>query len=99
MTDVVPGSSQVVKELGGRFTLSDDSHGPHAVGLNYNRLAKYLRDVGVDELWFLEGSETPNIAGRLVQARKMEGDWWEHRFWINPVVSPIIRFWAKRVPI
>ncbi|KAG6828700.1 hypothetical protein H0H87_001113, partial [Tephrocybe sp. NHM501043] len=30
----------------GRFALSDDSHGPHAVGLNYRRLPEYLKSTG-----------------------------------------------------
>jgi len=65
----------------GRFALSDDSHGPHAVGLNYHRLAEYLRTVGVEELWYLRRSDIQNAAGRAVQPVRLEGDWWEHDFW------------------
>ncbi|KAI0795602.1 polymerase/histidinol phosphatase-like protein [Abortiporus biennis] len=72
---------QVIQEYGGRFTLSDDSHGPHAVGLNYHRMADYMRHAEINELWVLERSKTKNIGGRYVHARKVEGDWRGHKFW------------------
>jgi histidinol-phosphatase (PHP family) len=72
---------QLILSHGGRFALSDDSHGPHAVGLNYTRAAEYLLRVGVSELWFLHPSEVPNASGRHVCAIKAEGKWWEHAFW------------------
>lgn len=40
--------------LGGKFTLSDDSHGVAQVGLNFERVKTYLEDVGVETLWYLE---------------------------------------------
>ena len=64
-----------------RFALSDDSHGPHAVGLNYGRLFEYARRVGITELYVLEESGVPNSAGRHVGARAVSGSWWEHPFW------------------
>lgn len=66
---------------GGRLALSDDSHGPHAVGLNYDRLREYLLRIGVNELWRLEHSARPNVAGRHIAALKVEGKWWNHSFW------------------
>lgn len=39
---------------GGKFTLSDDSHGVAQVGLNFERVQTYLEDVGVKTLWYLE---------------------------------------------
>lgn len=72
---------QLVLRRGGRFVLSDDSHGPHAVGLNYDRLADYLRRMGIEELWFLQYSATPNPLGRPVSAFRVEGDWWKDSFW------------------
>ena len=72
----------MVLAAGGRFTLSDDSHGPQAVGLNYHRLLEYARRVGIDELWVLESSDgVRNTGGRLTTARKVQGHWWEHKFW------------------
>ncbi|OBT86564.1 hypothetical protein VE02_04331 [Pseudogymnoascus sp. 03VT05] len=40
--------------LGGKFTLSDDSHSVAQVGLNFARVQKYLQDIGVETLWYLE---------------------------------------------
>ncbi|OBT68706.1 hypothetical protein VE03_01631 [Pseudogymnoascus sp. 23342-1-I1] len=40
--------------LGGKFTLSDDSHGVAQVGLNFARVKTYLEEVGVETLWYLE---------------------------------------------
>ncbi|RDB25993.1 putative histidinol-phosphatase [Hypsizygus marmoreus] len=70
-----------ILKQGGRFALSDDSHGPHAVGLNYKRMAEYLRATGVSEIWYLQESQVPNAAGRTVQAVKLDGEWWNHVFW------------------
>ncbi|KAJ7172937.1 Polymerase/histidinol phosphatase-like protein [Mycena crocata] len=72
---------EIILKHEGRLTLSDDSHGPHAVGLNYGRLPEYLRRAGVSELWFLEHSETPNSCGRNVRAVKMGQVWETHPFW------------------
>ena len=52
----------------GRITLSDDSHGPQAVGLNYTKMKKYLRANGVKDVWRLRPSSSPNAAGRYVEA-------------------------------
>ncbi|KAF6761483.1 histidinol-phosphatase [Ephemerocybe angulata] len=78
-----PGE-EVLKAIlgeGGRFALSDDSHGPHAVGLNYGRTADYLKSAGVFELWYLQRSKAANRGDRLVEPKKLEGDWREHSFW------------------
>lgn len=64
-------------ELGGKTTLSDDSHGPLAVGGNYDRTYKYLASQGVEELWELvpaaPGSEG---SSRGTSKRKVEGRPW-----------------------
>ncbi|KAI5285207.1 histidinolphosphatase [Ascosphaera acerosa] len=39
--------------LGGRFCLSDDSHGTAQIGLNYRRVLAYLEAVGVGEVYYL----------------------------------------------
>jgi len=41
--------------MGGKLTLSDDSHGIEQVGTNYIRAFHFLRDLGVEEVWLLEG--------------------------------------------
>ena len=73
--------TQIIHRHNGRFTLSDDSHGPHAVGLNYHRLPEYLQAVAISELWFLQRSNAPNVAGRTIQAVKLSGKWLDHEFW------------------
>ncbi|KDQ12419.1 hypothetical protein BOTBODRAFT_189161 [Botryobasidium botryosum FD-172 SS1] len=72
---------QLILGHGGKFALSDDSHGPHAVGLHYDKLYAYLRDLGISEIWYLERCERPNAAGRLACAKRAEGDWWQDPFW------------------
>ncbi|KAI0046325.1 histidinol phosphate phosphatase H [Auriscalpium vulgare] len=78
-----PGADvvELILQHGGRFALSDDSHGPHAVGLNYGRLRDYLLRAGVRELWALERSKVPNPGGRYMEPVRVEGDWWDHAFW------------------
>ncbi|TBU46518.1 Polymerase/histidinol phosphatase-like protein [Dichomitus squalens] len=72
---------KIIMQEGGRFALSDDSHGPHAVGLNYSRLLEYGRRVGITEIWVLRSSQSPSAAGRRVTPQLLDGHWWEHRFW------------------
>ncbi|KIM38841.1 hypothetical protein M413DRAFT_75462 [Hebeloma cylindrosporum] len=72
---------EIIRSHGGRFALSDDSHGPQAVGLNYHRLREYLIHVDVSELWYLQRSSTSNAAGRTIQAVKFDGEWLDHDFW------------------
>ncbi|CAK5277835.1 unnamed protein product, partial [Mycena citricolor] len=76
---------EIIVASGGRLTLSDDSHGPHAVALNYGKIRGYLRSAGVSELWFLERSVdmAPNCAGRHVRPERISGDWAEHPFWMQ----------------
>jgi len=40
--------------MGGKLTLSDDSHGMAQVGLNFGRVSDYLKSMGVRELYYLE---------------------------------------------
>jgi histidinol-phosphatase (PHP family) len=56
--DTSSWSVQLIISLNGRLCLSDDSHGPLAVGLNYHRLYSYLRSHSVDELWYLSLSSS-----------------------------------------
>ncbi|KAF5360820.1 hypothetical protein D9756_004574 [Leucocoprinus leucothites] len=73
---------QLILQRGGRFALSDDSHGPHAVGLNYDRAYHYLKSLNVAELWFLEPSEEPNASGRRVRPVKLD-NWTNDPFWLS----------------
>lgn len=42
--------------------MSDDSHGVAQVGLNFSRVKKYLEDVGVETLWYLERVDGGSVA-------------------------------------
>ncbi|KAL7627279.1 hypothetical protein AAE478_001468 [Parahypoxylon ruwenzoriense] len=56
--------------LGGRFTLSDDSHGIAQVGTNYSRALDYLAGMGVTSLWMLRRELHPGVP----EAANGEGD-------------------------
>lgn len=43
--------------LGGRFTLSDDSHQVEHVGTNYARVPAFLARAGIRELFFLQAGD------------------------------------------
>lgn len=64
---------QIILQEGGRFALSDDSHGPNAVGLNYHRIPEYARRVGITGLWALERQPDAslNAAGRQLVPRRI----------------------------
>lgn len=40
--------------MGGRFCLSDDSHGTAQVGLNYHRVLSFIEKTGIQEVYYLE---------------------------------------------
>lgn len=46
-------------KLGGKFTMSDDSHGTSHVATNYRRGLAYLKSLGVEEVWTLERRPAP----------------------------------------
>lgn len=59
-------SGQIAAEwirLGGRFTLSDDSHGVAQVGTNYGRALDFLSGLGVTSLWTLRRDPHPGVEG------------------------------------
>jgi histidinol-phosphatase (PHP family) len=56
LTTPYPGPAIVEEfmKMGGRFTLSDDSHGVVQVGLNFKRTVAYMKSLGIKEVWHLE---------------------------------------------
>jgi histidinol-phosphatase (PHP family) len=50
-------------EMGGNFTLSDDSHGIAQVATNYIRTLDYLEGLGVESVWTLERKPHPEEDG------------------------------------
>ncbi|KAG8928583.1 histidinolphosphatase [Tulasnella sp. 417] len=81
--DAYPGEDvlKLIISKGGRLCLSDDSHGPSAVGLNFHLLYDYMVRMGVRDLWYLERHDERNVAGRKVRAVQYNGDWQEDPFW------------------
>ena len=79
------------------MTLSDDSHGPHAVGLHYKDAHQYLVDHKVSDLYFLSADSTKDNkcpvsarqtdlaeregARRHTRVPKLDTDWAKHDFW------------------
>jgi len=70
---------------GGRFTISDDSHCVSQVGLNYGRLLGYIRDIGLQEVHYLEKLPMGEMAINVLDAcavRSMTVDQLaQERFW------------------
>lgn len=57
---------QLIQSLGGTFVLSDDSHGPAAVGLNYDRLERYVSELNISKVAHLERRQTENAGARYL---------------------------------
>jgi len=74
-----PDVLNLIVQSGGRVCLSDDSHGPQAVGLNYHRLPAYLRTMRIEQLWYLKRAESSDSS--CVEACRYEGDWASDPFW------------------
>ncbi|KAI0848022.1 histidinol-phosphatase [Daldinia vernicosa] len=58
--------------LGGRFTLSDDSHGIAQVGTNYGRALEYLANLGVTNLWTLRREPHPGLSAKGEKVKLVE---------------------------
>ncbi|KAK8051764.1 hypothetical protein PG993_003149 [Apiospora rasikravindrae] len=50
-------------KMGGKFTMSDDSHGIAQVATNYKRGLEFLESLGVTDVWTLERTPHPGVAG------------------------------------
>ncbi len=71
--DTAYPKSDVVKEIqaqGGRFCLSDDSHGPQQIGMNYSRLKLYIQEMQISELWYLGRRENGHIHFKTMPATR-----------------------------
>ncbi|KAL7800170.1 histidinol phosphate phosphatase H [Trichoderma ceciliae] len=55
-------------QLGGRFTMSDDSHGIVQVATNYRRAITFLESLGVEQVWTFQRQDHPG-AGEATKAR------------------------------
>ncbi|KAL7961338.1 polymerase/histidinol phosphatase-like protein [Trichoderma compactum] len=66
-----PYPGRIVSEewlrLGGKFTMSDDSHGIAQVATNYSRALTFLESLGVDQVWTFQRQSHPE-AGETTKA-------------------------------
>jgi len=71
-----PGDEVVrmIQGEGGKFALSDDSHGPERVGLNFDRLKTWARALGIDKVWKLA-----RRSGKIEAVQV--NDVWDDEFW------------------
>ena len=74
--------------MGGRFTLSDDSHGVEHVGLNYKKVLTCIERAEITELCVL----APAFASTKPHDERFPGVYWNtistedlkaHSFWAN----------------
>ncbi|KAM0253364.1 hypothetical protein ACHAQJ_007315 [Trichoderma viride] len=54
-------------QLGGKFTMSDDSHGIAQVATNYGRALTFLESLGVEQVWTFQRQDHPE-AGEVTKA-------------------------------
>ncbi|CAK4029633.1 related to histidinol-phosphatase [Lecanosticta acicola] len=64
---------KVFKNMGGRFTLSDDSHGVEQVGLNFGRTCDNVERAGLSELYYL----APTADKSKAHDKRFPGVCWE----------------------
>jgi len=71
----------VFLERRGQFALSDDSHGVDQVGTSYDRLLRFVEEMGIKEIVYLEkGSMTrdarfPNISMSTIAVQDLKALW------------------------
>ncbi|KAI8325678.1 histidinol-phosphatase [Martensiomyces pterosporus] len=66
---------QEILEKGGRITISDDSHGEQDLGMHYDKLCSYLKEMGVGDLHYLERSPSGGVEAKVLR------DAMDHPFW------------------
>ncbi|ORY09527.1 Polymerase/histidinol phosphatase-like protein [Clohesyomyces aquaticus] len=58
---------QAFLHMGGRFTMSDDSHSIDQVGTNYGRLLDFIQKTGMEEVWYAD-RDAPRHTSRFAHA-------------------------------
>ncbi|KAF8752513.1 ABC transporter [Rhizoctonia solani] len=58
---------KLIQSMDGYFVLSDDSHGPTAVGLNYEKLDAFISEMHISKIGVLKKGKNRNRAGRFVE--------------------------------
>ena len=79
------GKRQAFLKMGGRFVLSDDSHGVGHIGTNYSKAFEFIKKTGIQEVYvFGRGEDKDQDQGRLnktVLHRVSLADLESHGFW------------------
>jgi len=73
-------------KMGGRFTLSDDSHGVEQVGTNYGRCLEFVERIGLERICWLEpgeivGEEGENRLDSTIVRETSVAELRGHGFW------------------
>ncbi|KAL1296968.1 hypothetical protein AAFC00_004568 [Neodothiora populina] len=86
MTEPYP-KAEICKEflkLGGRFTFSDDSHGTEQVGLNFEKVLKFMENTGINEVYCVTGGHNNDFKAAGQTARKVSvADLHKHKFFVS----------------
>lgn len=70
--------------LGGRFTLSDDSHGTDQVGLNYGKVLAFIEKTGIQEIYCLTAGHKNDFEAAQQKAVKIPvSDLKKHKFYLS----------------
>ena len=70
-------------KMGGRFTLSDDSHGIEQVGTNYAKALEFIERTRIENLVFLERN-SESSGGRLDETTAVAvplAELQQHQYW------------------
>lgn len=82
-TALIVDNLQKFHVIGGRFVLSDDSHGVEHVGTNYRKALQHFEICGISKLSFLARTGTtvdqrfPGIGVCDIEIASL----WKHEFW------------------
>ncbi|BFZ62891.1 hypothetical protein YB2330_004001 [Saitoella coloradoensis] len=68
---------ELMMRKGVKFCLSDDSHGPHHVGLNYWRTMEYVRELGLEKICYLGKDGEGEVEVREMAVEEV----WQDPFW------------------
>ena len=72
--------------MGGRFTISDDSHGVAQVGLNYDKVLESIQAASINQICFLapvsdsilpQDPRFPKVGWKTISVADLE----QHKFW------------------
>lgn len=80
--NLVANHHQEFMKLGGRFTLSDDSHGTDQVATNYGKVLAFIEKTGIPEVYCVTAGHSNDFAAASKSARKVSlSELKAHKFW------------------